>query len=78
MNEITKRGRGRPKNSKSFETITLAELNARFNPDQKIPVGRIFLSGKQVVKNAETIQLETGGVSFTSPQQPTIEMKLTQ
>lgn len=42
MNAEPKR-RGRPKNSKSFTALTLAELNQRFKPDDSIMVGRIFL-----------------------------------
>lgn len=81
MNEQTntqKRGRGRPSGSKSFEIVTLAELNARFNQDQKIPVGRIFLSGRPVATSKEITQSLAGDHSFTPPQQSTIEMKLSE
>ena len=39
----TKPKRGRPSGSVSFATLTLAELNERFKPEDSIPVGRLFL-----------------------------------
>lgn len=42
-NTQAKRGRGRPDGSLSFTEVTLAELNAKYKPEDTIKVGRIWL-----------------------------------
>lgn len=42
-NTQPKRGRGRPVGGISLVNVTLAELMAKYSPDQILPVGRLFL-----------------------------------
>lgn len=44
-----KKGRGRPKNSLTLQSVSLSELISKFGPDTQIPVGRIWLQGKTQV-----------------------------
>lgn len=55
MNTQTKRGRGRPKGSNSFQSVTLKELIAKYSEDTQIPVGRLWLNGSAVKETSVTI-----------------------
>jgi len=75
MNTQTqKRGKGRPVGATSFVTMTLAELNARFGPNETIPVGRLFLEKGVVKANPQTIAA-TPVVEETTPA---VEMTLSE
>lgn len=50
MKTEQKRGRGRPRHSTSFASITLEELNKKFGPNDSIVVGRLFLEKGQVTR----------------------------
>jgi len=44
MNTEQKRGRGRPRGSQSFVTVSLADLNAMFSSNDQIQIGRLWLT----------------------------------
>jgi hypothetical protein len=80
MNTNTKKGRGRPSGGVSFTNMTLAELNARFDQNQVIPVGRVFLENgnKFVITKQPSQIIQTSVVSMATPQDSTIEMTLSE
>lgn len=91
MNTNTKKGRGRPSGGVSFTNMTLAELNARFDQNQVIPVGRVFLENsgnfvttKQKEESDRTVRFVNFtpsmpvAVPLTTPQDSTIEMTLSE
>ena len=53
MNNETKRGRGRPRGSKSFVNVSLEELSDIFSSRQNIPVSRVWLETLGVRVNEE-------------------------
>jgi SH3-like domain-containing protein len=75
MNDTIKRKKGRPKGSNSFTSVTLAELNARFGPNEVIPVGRLFLE-KGVIKTSPQEARPVQPVA--QPEGPKIEMFLSE
>lgn len=42
----TKRGRGRPKGSNSFQNMKLSDLIEKYGPDTILPVGRLWLQNQ--------------------------------
>jgi len=75
MNTHEKKRRGRPSGSVSFTSVTLAELNARFGPNETIPVGRLFLE-RGVIK--ATPQVTQSVQPAAQPEGPKIEMSLSE
>ena len=64
MQTQEKRGRGRPKGSNSFQSVTLKELIEMYSEDTQIPVGRLWLkNGLSPVKE----------MSVTVPVVPSVE-----
>ena len=77
MNAEPKR-RGRPVGSASFTTLTLAELNQRFKPEDSITVGRIFLEkGRLDPKLINAVYKKIEDAASTALQDsPKVEMTL--
>lgn len=76
MNTITKKTRGRPRGSFSFVNVTLAELNAKYNQTETIPVGRLWLQGKSSMVPLVHVATPTTQEKVIQPDHK-IEMSLT-
>ena len=74
LKQPNKKMRGRPKNSLSFASVSLAELNAKFNPDQMITIGRIWY--EKVTKTPASAAPISVSVE-TLEDGPKVEMTLT-
>ena len=72
---------GRPKGGVSFASVTLAELNATFGPNQPIPVGRVFLE-KNIppsrIRHGIHIIQPIGETMSLSSESPKVEMQLSR
>lgn len=78
MNTNQTKTRGRPKGSFSFTEITLAELSARFGPDQVVPVSRLFLEKGAVKPVAQPVPQPVAEPVAVTTTVPAVEMKLSE
>jgi hypothetical protein len=69
MNDTqTKKGRGRPTGSNSFTEVTLAELNAKYKPEDKIQVGRIWFNKDRVDTSTPVPQMHVSTPAETTAE----------
>ena len=77
----TKKGRGRPSGSLSFTEVTLAELNAKYKPEDKIQVGRIWFNKDRVDTSVPVPQAPVSAPEESAdatPSTPAPEMTLSE
>ena len=72
--QTQKKGRGRPKGSNSFVTVSLADLNSMFNGADQIQVGRLWLQNS-IKTEASVVQNDTPAQTQETPK---VEMSLSE
>jgi hypothetical protein len=68
----TKLKRGRPVGSTSFTTVTLEELNKKFQSSDKIVVGKLWFEGRDGPKIVDPVVL----LAVEPAETPKVEMTL--
>lgn len=73
--QTEKRGKGRPKGSNSFVTVSLDELTKMFQNGDQIQVGRLWLQSKKPKQTTISVQ-QSSPVAQQTTEQPVVEMQL--